>query len=157
MKRRAKKLHYGARPLKRETPIVGIVCAMLIAIGAWLVSWWVVPIAALIASAIWRGRVTLGELQAALKIEPNNASFRVMLAELYQQIGLRKRAETEAARALSAELIRHWPPNTPRCSSSRKVADGMITDLQELPHLLSLLRPDSSASDDLLDWSVLLA
>jgi len=43
------------------------------------------------------------ELQAALKIEPNNASFRVMLAELYQQVGLRKRAETEAARALSAD------------------------------------------------------
>ena len=43
------------------------------------------------------------ELQAALKIEPNNASFRVMLAELYQQIGLRKRAETEATRALSAD------------------------------------------------------
>ena len=43
------------------------------------------------------------ELQAALKLEPNNASFRVMLAELYQQIGLRKRAETEAARALSAD------------------------------------------------------
>ena len=43
------------------------------------------------------------ELQAALKLEPNNASFRVMLAELYQQIGLRKRAENEAARALSAD------------------------------------------------------
>lgn len=43
------------------------------------------------------------ELQAALKLEPNNASFRVMLAELYQQLGLRKRAETEAARALSAD------------------------------------------------------
>ena len=43
------------------------------------------------------------ELQAALKLEPNNASFRVMLAELYQQIGLRKRAEHEAARALSAD------------------------------------------------------
>ncbi len=43
------------------------------------------------------------ELQAALKIEPNNALFRVMLAELYQQVGLRKRAETEAARALSAD------------------------------------------------------
>lgn len=48
------------------------------------------------------------ELQAALKIEPNNASFRVMLAELYQLVGLRKRAETEAARALSAD-----PTNKP--------------------------------------------
>jgi len=43
------------------------------------------------------------ELQAALKLEPNNASFRVMLAELYQQIGLRKRAEHEAVRALTAD------------------------------------------------------
>jgi curved DNA-binding protein CbpA len=48
-------------------------------------------------------RTAENELQAALKIEPNNASFRVMLAELYQQVGLRKRAETEAARALSAD------------------------------------------------------
>lgn len=47
------------------------------------------------------------ELLAALKLEPNNAAFRVMLAELYQQIGLRKRAEHEATRALSAD-----PTNT---------------------------------------------
>jgi curved DNA-binding protein CbpA len=43
------------------------------------------------------------QLQAAIKLEPNNAEFRVMLAELYQQIGLRKRAEHEAARALNAD------------------------------------------------------
>ena len=43
------------------------------------------------------------ELQAALAIEPDNASFRVMLAELYQQLGLRRRAEGEAARALAAD------------------------------------------------------
>jgi curved DNA-binding protein CbpA len=48
-------------------------------------------------------RTAENELQAALKLEPNNASFRVMLAELYQQLGLRKRAETEAARALSSD------------------------------------------------------
>jgi curved DNA-binding protein CbpA len=48
------------------------------------------------------------ELQAALTLEPNNASFRVMLAELYQQVGLRKRAEHEAVRALSAD-----PTNKP--------------------------------------------
>jgi Tfp pilus assembly protein PilF len=42
-------------------------------------------------------------LQAALKLEPNNASFRVMLAELYQQVGLSKRAEHEAVRALTAD------------------------------------------------------
>ena len=43
------------------------------------------------------------ELQAALKLEPNNASFHLMLAELYQRVGLRKRAEHEALRALSAD------------------------------------------------------
>ncbi len=43
------------------------------------------------------------ELQAALALEPDNASFRVMLAELYQQLGLRRRAEGEAARALAAD------------------------------------------------------
>lgn len=45
-------------------------------------------------------RIAETELQAALAIEPNNAVFRVMLAELYQRVGLRRRAETEAARAL---------------------------------------------------------
>ncbi len=48
-------------------------------------------------------RTAENELQAALKIEPNNAAFRVMLAEFYQQIGLRKRAENEATRALSLD------------------------------------------------------
>jgi hypothetical protein len=43
------------------------------------------------------------ELLAALAIEPNNATFRVMLAELYQQLGMRKRAESEAERALAAD------------------------------------------------------
>lgn len=45
------------------------------------------------------------ELQAALKLEPDNATFRVMLAELYQQVGLRKRAEHEAARALTSDPL----------------------------------------------------
>lgn len=46
-------------------------------------------------------RIAEAELQAAVAMEPNNSAFRVMLAELYQQVGLRRRAETEAARALS--------------------------------------------------------
>ena len=46
-------------------------------------------------------RIAETELQAALAIEPNNASFRLMLAELYQRVGLRRRAETEAAKALA--------------------------------------------------------
>jgi len=48
-------------------------------------------------------RIAETELQAALAIEPNNGAFRVMLAELYQRVGLRRRAESEAARALVAE------------------------------------------------------
>ncbi len=46
-------------------------------------------------------RVAESELQAAVAMEPNNSAFRVMLAELYQRVGLRRRAETEAARAVS--------------------------------------------------------
>jgi curved DNA-binding protein CbpA len=46
-------------------------------------------------------RIAESELQAAVAMEPNNSSFRVMLAELYQRIGLRRRAETEAVRALA--------------------------------------------------------
>ena len=43
------------------------------------------------------------ELQAAVTMEPNNSSFHLMLAELYQTVGLRSRAQNEAARALAAD------------------------------------------------------
>jgi len=46
-------------------------------------------------------RIAESELQAAVAMEPNNSSFRLMLAELYQRVGLRRRAETEATRALT--------------------------------------------------------
>lgn len=45
-------------------------------------------------------RMAETELQAALALEPDNASYRVMLAELYKQLGLRRRAEGELQRAL---------------------------------------------------------
>jgi curved DNA-binding protein CbpA len=48
-------------------------------------------------------RIAENELQAALLIEPDNASYRVMLAELYKQLGLQKRAEGELERALAAD------------------------------------------------------
>jgi curved DNA-binding protein CbpA len=48
-------------------------------------------------------RIAETELQAALLIEPDNASYRVMLAELYKQLGLQKRAEGELERALAVE------------------------------------------------------
>lgn len=48
-------------------------------------------------------RMAESELQAALALEPENASYRVMLAELYRQLGLRRRAEGELERALSVD------------------------------------------------------
>jgi curved DNA-binding protein CbpA len=41
------------------------------------------------------------ELQAAIKLEPANAEFRVMLAELYRDLGFHLRAKSEAERALT--------------------------------------------------------
>jgi curved DNA-binding protein CbpA len=48
-------------------------------------------------------RIAETELQAALAIQPENAAYRVMLAELYKQIGLHRRAEGELERALAAD------------------------------------------------------
>lgn len=48
-------------------------------------------------------RIAETELQAALAIEPENASYRVMLAELYKQLGLQRRAEGELERALEID------------------------------------------------------
>ena len=47
-------------------------------------------------------RIAETELQAALALEPENTTSRVMLAELYKQLGLHKRAEGELQRALAA-------------------------------------------------------
>lgn len=41
------------------------------------------------------------EMQAALKIEPNNATFRILLAEFYIKFNLPKRAEGELTRLLA--------------------------------------------------------
>jgi predicted Zn-dependent protease len=41
------------------------------------------------------------EMQAALKIDPNNPTFRMMLAEFFIQVGLKKRAEGELNRLLA--------------------------------------------------------
>ena len=40
------------------------------------------------------------ELQAALKIDPNNPTFRILLAEFFIQFNLLKRAEGELKRLL---------------------------------------------------------
>ena len=48
-------------------------------------------------------RIAEGELQAAVTLDPDNTSYRVMLAELYKALGLRRRAEGELERALAAD------------------------------------------------------
>ena len=48
-------------------------------------------------------RLAEGELQAAVSLDPDNTSYRVMLAELYKELGLRRRAEGELERALAVD------------------------------------------------------
>jgi curved DNA-binding protein CbpA len=43
------------------------------------------------------------ELKAAVALEPTNAGYRIVLAELYKTLGLRRRAEGELQRALMAD------------------------------------------------------
>lgn len=52
-------------------------------------------------------RLAETELQAALKLDPENFSYRLMLAELYFDLGFLRRAESELKRVLTAE------PNNP--------------------------------------------
>jgi DnaJ-class molecular chaperone with C-terminal Zn finger domain len=53
-------------------------------------------------------RAAEAELQAAIKLDPANAEYRVMLAELYRDLGLKLRAKGEAERAVAAD------PNNPK-------------------------------------------
>jgi curved DNA-binding protein CbpA len=46
-------------------------------------------------------RLAENEIQAAVKLEPDNAVFRVMLAELYFDLKFHRRAQTEVDRALT--------------------------------------------------------
>jgi curved DNA-binding protein CbpA len=48
-------------------------------------------------------RLAEGELQAAIKLEPSNASYRVILATLYRDLGFWRRAISELERALSLD------------------------------------------------------
>ena len=48
-------------------------------------------------------RLAENELQAAVKLEPANATFRIMLAELYFDLKFHRRAQTELDRALALE------------------------------------------------------
>jgi predicted Zn-dependent protease len=59
-------------------------------------------------------RLAEAELQAAVKLDPNSVSYRVMLAELFLELGFTKRAEGELERAKSIE---------PNNSEVRKLMD----------------------------------
>ena len=48
-------------------------------------------------------RAAEAELLAAIKLDPNNAEYRVILAELYRDLGLKLRAKGEAERAVAAD------------------------------------------------------
>jgi len=48
-------------------------------------------------------RAAEAELSAAIKLDPGNAEYRVMLAELYRDLGLKLRAKGEAERAVAAD------------------------------------------------------
>ncbi len=48
-------------------------------------------------------RAAEAELLAAIKLDPKNAEYRVMLAELYRELGLKLRAKGEAERAVAAD------------------------------------------------------
>jgi curved DNA-binding protein CbpA len=48
-------------------------------------------------------RAAEAELQAAVKLDPANSEYRVMLAQLYRDLGLMLRARGEAERALAAD------------------------------------------------------
>ncbi|MDQ3473234.1 MAG: DnaJ domain-containing protein, partial [Acidobacteriota bacterium] len=48
-------------------------------------------------------RLAEAELQAALKLDPGNFSYRLMLAQLYFDLGFYRRAESELKRVLAAE------------------------------------------------------
>jgi hypothetical protein len=41
------------RRQKRQVPLAGVVCSALVVIGAWLLTWWIVPVAAVIAAVVW--------------------------------------------------------------------------------------------------------
>lgn len=60
-----------------------------------------------LAAAADTRRLAEAEIQAAVKLDPDNASYRLMLAGLYLDLGFFKRAEAELDRAVSLE------PNSP--------------------------------------------
>ena len=64
-------------------------------------------------------RLAESELQAAVKLEPSNALYRTMLAELYFDLNFHRRAQTELQRALALE-----PENAKARALLRKLEKG---------------------------------
>lgn len=56
-----------------------------------------------LAAAERTRRLAENEIQAAVKLEPSNASYRTMLAELYFDLKFNRRAQTELERALALD------------------------------------------------------
>jgi hypothetical protein len=48
-----KRRQHRSRKPRRSLPLAAVVCGALVVIGAWLLSWWIVPLAALVASVLW--------------------------------------------------------------------------------------------------------
>ncbi|HKP46199.1 MAG TPA: DUF4388 domain-containing protein [Pyrinomonadaceae bacterium] len=64
-------------------------------------------------------RLAESELQAAVKLEPSNALYRTMLAELYFDLNFQRRAQTELQKALALE-----PTNAKARTLLRKIEKG---------------------------------
>jgi hypothetical protein len=45
--------HPRPRRARGALPLAGIICAGLVVIGAWLLTWWIVPLAALVTTVLW--------------------------------------------------------------------------------------------------------
>ena len=67
-------------------------------------------------------RLAENEMQAAVKLEPTNANFRTMLAQLYFDLRFQRRAQTEVERALALDPNnKHAQSLLRKLENSRKV------------------------------------
>jgi hypothetical protein len=45
------------RRAQREKPLPAVVCGAIVVVGAWLIGWWIVPIAAVVVAVFWWQRM----------------------------------------------------------------------------------------------------
>ena len=43
----------------RQLPLAAVACGALVVLGAWLISWWIVPLAALLTTIVWWERADI--------------------------------------------------------------------------------------------------